>query len=246
MNIPMNDTALNSPEAIKRLLEGIGNVELQIAKSDRYDWVARTLKRTGYLRLRKRDKSNDYIRLANISISHLYNLRESKTYQLQRHHYTKTQRSPVNLGERRKPNPENRPGFIRIDTVHQGDQDKQKGVYHINAVDEVTQFEVVCSVEKISENYLISVLEILLDKFPFVIINFHSDNGSEYINQRVVDLLNKLHINLTKSRSRHSNDNALAESKNGSVVRKHFGYVHIPQKWAPTNLSNFTPFDKEW
>ena len=57
MNIPMNDAALNSPEAIKRLLEGIGNVELQIAKSDRYDWVARTLKRTGYLRLRKRDKS---------------------------------------------------------------------------------------------------------------------------------------------------------------------------------------------
>ena len=66
------------------------------------------------------------------------------------------------------------PGYIRIDTVHQGDQDKQKGVYHINAVDEVTQFEVICSVEKISEVYLLPVLEELLDTFPFVIINFHS------------------------------------------------------------------------
>jgi transposase InsO family protein len=56
--------------------------------------------------------------------------------------------------------------------------------------------------------------------------------GSEYINRRVAELLEKLLIEFTKSRSRHSNDNALAESKNGSVVRKIFGYGHIPQKWA--------------
>jgi hypothetical protein len=140
----------------------------------------------------------------------------------------------VQIGERRKPNPEGKPGFIRIDTVHQGDQDKQKGVYHINAVDEVTQFEVVFSVEKISETCLIPALEVLLKTFPFTIINFHSDNGSEYINKFVVKLLKKLHVELqTKSRSRHSNDNALVESKNGAIVRKQLGYVHIPQKWAP-------------
>jgi hypothetical protein len=45
-------------------------------------------------------------------------------------------------------------------------------------------------------------------------------------------LLGKLFIEFTKSRSRHSNDNALAESKNASIVRKQFGYEHIPQKWA--------------
>ena len=116
--------------------------------------------------------------------------------------------------------------------MHQGDQDKVKGVYHINAVDEVTQFEVVCSVEKISENYLMPALEQMLESFPFVIRGFHSDNGSEYINRRVAKLLKKLFIEFTKSRSRHSNDNALAESKNASVVRKLFGYIHIPQKWA--------------
>ena len=173
-----------------------------------------------------------YQHLKDISISHLYNLRHSVTYQRQRLHFEKTKSNSVPIGERRKPRPDGKPGYIRIDTVHQGDQDKEKGVYHINAVDEVTQFEVISSVEKISENHLIPVLESIIERFPFVIINFHSDCGSEYINQHVVRLLNKLHIELTKSRARHCNDNALAECKNGAIVRKYLGYVHIPQKHA--------------
>jgi hypothetical protein len=48
----------------------------------------------------------------------------------------------------------------------------------------------------------------------------------------VAALLEKMRIEQTKSRARHSNDNALAESKNGSVVRKAFGYSHIPQRFA--------------
>ena len=174
-----------------------------------------------------------YQRLTNISVSHLYNLRGSDRYKRQRRTFTKTQSRQVPIGERRKPQPEGKPGYIRIDTVHQGDQDKVKGVYHINAVDEVTQFEIVCSVERISEHYLMPALEQMLHSFPFAILGFHSDNGSEYINQQVAKLLQKLFIEFTKSRSRHSNDNALAESKNASVVRKIFGYTHIPQKWAP-------------
>ena len=96
----------------------------------------------------------------------------------------------------------------------------------------MTQFEVVISVEKISEHYLIPVLEALLAAFPFKIINFHSDNGSEYVNNTVAKLLGKLLIEFTKSRPRHSNDNALAEGKNAAVVRKIFGYIHIPQRYA--------------
>lgn len=174
-----------------------------------------------------------YKRLSTISVSHLYNLRSSKPYLQKRRHFTKTQRTRVPIGERRKPNPQGQPGYIRIDTVHQGDQDGEKGVYHINAVDEVTQMEVISSVEKISEQCLIPVLERILESFPFVIKELHSDNGSEYINRHVVKLLKKLLIELTKSRARHSNDNALVEGKNGSVIRKHLGYMYIPQRWAP-------------
>jgi len=189
----------------------------------------------------------DFIRLANISVSHIYNLRQSAGYKKIRCHFEKT-KSPkgVHIGERRKPQADNKPGYIRIDTVHQGDLDGMKGVYHINAVDEVTQFEIVASVEKISEAYLLPVLKILLEAFPFKIINFHSDNGGEYINHWVAKLLNKLNIEMTKSRPRHSNDNALAEGKNAAIVRKTFGYSHIPQHFAKRinkfNVSALNPY----
>ena len=181
----------------------------------------------------------EYERLASISVSHLYNLRKSLSYGRLRRHFEKTKPRQIPIGERRKPAPNGRPGYIRIDTVHQGDLDGKKGVYHVNAVDEVTQFEVVCTVEKISEYYLIPILTQLLEAFPFSVRGFHSDNGSEYINKRVAELLDKLLIEFTKSRSRQSNDNALAESKNGSVVRKIFGYSHIPSRFAQRiNLFN--------
>ena len=324
--ITMNDDKLDSPKAIRAFLGGADKLKFSVPKSNRYSFLAATLKRTNYFRLSKKDKGpvreymelmtgyswsqlkrliaqykekqwigqsrsprntfkkrythidvcllaqtdeahqtlsgpatkklferayhvygeSAYERLASISVSHLYNLRKSNGYIRQRRYFTKTQRTAVKIGQRRKPCPNGQPGYIRIDTVHQGDQDKEKGVYHINAVDEVTQFEVVCSVEKISENYLVPVLEELLKTFPFEVINFHSDNGSEYINRIVADLLNRMHIKMTKSRARHSNDNALAESKNGSIVRKYFGYVHIKQKWAPLinefNHNHLTPY----
>ena len=187
-----------------------------------------------------------YKRLSEISISHIYNLRKNKIYIDKRRKFEKTKSSSVKIGKRKKPRPNGKPGYIRIDTVHQGDQDKQKGVYHINAVDEVTQFEIICSVEKISEVYLIPILEDILSLFPFKIKGFHSDNGSEYINHRVAKLLNKLHIELTKSRARQSSDNGLAETKNGCIIRKHLGYEHIPQKWAPFvnefNKKYLTPY----
>ena len=79
---------------------------------------------------------------------------------------------------------------------------------------------------------MLPVIWQLLDEFPFVILGFHSDNGSEYINYQVAKLLEKLRVEFTKSRPRHSNDNALAKSKNAAVVSKHLGYAHIPQYCA--------------
>ena len=105
-------------------------------------------------------------------------------------------------------------------------------MYHINAVDGVTQWQLVATCERISEAYLLPVLAELLAGFPFPILGFHADNGSEYINRRVAALLTKLHVEFTQSRPRHSNDNALVETKNGAVVRKHLGYAHIPQRFA--------------
>jgi transposase InsO family protein len=168
-----------------------------------------------------------YERLARLSVAHLYNLRKTGTYRKRRVVYQVTRPTAVSIGERRQPDPQGRPGYLRVDTVHQGDQDGIKGVYHINAVDEVTQWEVVGAVEQISERWLLPVLEAMMEQFPFLILGFHSDNGSEFINHTVANLLNKLLVEQTKSRPRHSNDNGLVESKNGAVIRKHIGYGHI-------------------
>jgi IS30 family transposase len=166
-------------------------------------------------------------RLANLSVAQLYRLRQSHTYRKRRGAYQPTRPTQVAIGERRAPQPNGRPGYLRVDTVHQGDLDSVKGVYHINAVDEVTQWQVVGATPQISEAWLLPVLEAMLEQFPFRVRGFHSDNGSEFINHTVAELLNKLLVEQTKSRPRRSNDNGLAESKNGAVVRKHMGYTHI-------------------
>jgi transposase InsO family protein len=173
-----------------------------------------------------------YERLATISVSHLYNLRHSFRYNAERLVHTKTRPTALAIGVRKAPVPDGRPGFIRIDSVHQGDLDGAKGVYHVNAVDCVTQWQVVGSCPRLTEEFMLPLLRAMFDQFPFRILGFHADNGSEYINHQVAKMLGKLHIDLTKSRPRTSNDNALAETKNGAVVRKIFGYAHIAQEHA--------------
>jgi transposase InsO family protein len=175
----------------------------------------------------------EYERLASISVAHIYNLRRHKRYRERRMNYRKTQPVQIAIGERRKPQPGGKPGYLRVDTVHQGDLDGIKGVYHINAVDEVTQWQVVGAVAAITQKHLEPVLRAMLSQFPFPVRGFHSDNGSEFINDTVSGLLKDLLIEQTKSRPRRSNDNGLVESKNGAVIRKHMGYGYIAQGYAP-------------
>jgi len=171
-------------------------------------------------------------RLAQISVAQIYRFRNSESYRKRNTSYQPTRPTPIPIGQRRKPRPEGRPGYLRIDTVHQGDRDGAKGLYHINAVDEVTQWEIVAATPQISELWLIPALEQILEQFPFVIRGFHSDNGSEFINYTVARLLEKLLIEQTKSRAHRSGDNGLVESKNGAVVRKHLGFGHIGAQHA--------------
>lgn len=169
----------------------------------------------------------EYERLAGISVSHLYNLRSSAAYRRQGVVWEVTRASQVTVAERRRPEPEGQPGWLRVDAVHQGDWDGHKGVYHINAVDTVTQWQVIGCASRISHEYLKPVLEAMLHQFPFQLRGFHADNGSEFINWDVARMLEALHLDFTKSRACRSQDNALVEGKNGAVVRKLIGYGHI-------------------
>jgi transposase InsO family protein len=173
-----------------------------------------------------------YARLAGISVAQMYRFRNWAAYRKRNTTYQPTRPTVIRIGERRKPQPQGRPGYLRIDTVHQGDHNGLKGIYHINAVDEVTQWEIVAATPQISELWLIPLLETMLQQFPFAIHGFHSDNGSEFINHTVAKLLEKLLIEQTKSRAHRSGDNGLVEAKNGAVIRKHIGFRHIGAEHA--------------
>jgi transposase InsO family protein len=195
--------------------------------------------------------NQEFVRLAGISVSHLYNLRRKPQYIKGAAVFESTRPSAVSIAQRRKPDPQGQPGFLRVDTVHQGDWNGSKGVYHINAVDTVTQWQVVgCSI-KISEQFLLPILEAMLHQFPFRILGFHADNGSEFINYTVARLLEKLRVEFTKSRAYHTTDNALVEGKNGAIIRKHIGYGHIAgehaealQKFYTAHLNPYLNFHR--
>ena len=182
----------------------------------------------------------NYLNIANISVSHIYNLRKNNIQYINANilNYTKTKAVSTDIGERTKPLPCGKPGYIRADSVHHGDRDGEKGVYHINFVDEVTQWEMIGCVPQITDEYIEPLLLQVLEAFPFKIINFHSDNGSEYINHKVESILNRLLIKQTKSRARKSTDNALVEGKNGSIIRKHMGRNFIAKENA-TMINDF-------
>jgi hypothetical protein len=81
-------------------------------------------------------------------------------------------------------------------------------------VDAVTQWEILGCARRISEQHLAPILEAMLHQFPFVILGFHADNGSEFVNHTVAKLLNKLLVEeFTRSRPNRSSGNALVEEK---------------------------------
>ena len=187
-------------------LDGTQAVAFCVAttKQERYQWVQNTLVTFRYMQSNKADKGLITCLLMKVTgYSHAQIKRLIQQYRTSGViTVTKTRPNPkaVMIGQRCKPSPNNQLGYIRIDSVHQGDQDKRKGVYHINTVDEVTQMQVVVTVARITEAFMLPALEQILATFPFEIRGFHADNGGEYINYSVTELVETRRIELTKFR----------------------------------------------
>ena len=80
--------------------------------------------------------------------------------------------------------------------------------------------------------------EITQREIIFIIRGFHFDKNSESVNHAVAQLLNKLLIRFTRSRLKHTDDNGLVETKNGTMLHKKLEYVHIPQAYAESPLDD--------
>ncbi len=191
-------------------------------------------------------------RLATISNGHVYNLRASATYRATRTAWSKTRPTTVAIGLRQAPEPEGRPGHVRVDTVHAWTSSTLATATASRTCTSSTWSKpTACgrrprSSSSSGRRRHLRVLPGAAARGPAAVLPVPRPRlprrqrvaqrraGSEYINHRVAALLEKLRVErFTKSRARHSNDNALVEGKNANVIRKWFGHDHIPQRFAP-------------
>lgn len=200
-----------------KLLEKTDELHLRLSDMATKEILRREYERFGH---------QEFQTISRVSHSHIDNLRDAPIYKNSWVNHTKARVVPI--GITMPPENMGKPGSIRVDAVHQSE------VFHINSVDEMTQWEIIVCVPQISEACMIPAIGQIINQYPFTIFNFHSDRGGETINYQVASFLQRLLIKQTKSRSNHASDNALVETKNGSIIRKNMGWQHINQQLADT------------
>lgn len=117
------------------------------------------------------------------------------------------------------------PGVIEADTVaHCGPTLIGEFARTLTMTDIVTGWTENCSIRNNASKWIVEGIEALQGQFPFALVIFDSDCGSEFINHEVADWLQSRDIAQTRSRPYQKNDQAHVESKNNHVVRKHAFY----------------------
>ena len=117
------------------------------------------------------------------------------------------------------------PGWVQIDLVgHEGGDNNGHFFYSLDATDVATGWTEVITVRSKGERIVATGLAELQRRFPFHIAGIHSDNGSEFINHHLARWCDVHKITFTRGRASHKNDQAHAEQKNWSVVRRNVGY----------------------
>lgn len=117
------------------------------------------------------------------------------------------------------------PGVIEADTVaHCGPTLIGEFARTLTMTDLVIGWTENASIRNNASKWIIEGIEELAERFPFDLVIFDSDCGSEFINHEVADWLGDRDIAQTRSRPYQKNDQAHVESKNNHVVRKHAFY----------------------
>ena len=78
-----------------------------------------------------------------------------------------------------------------------------------------------------SRELIVETIERVRQTLPFPLVSLDTDNGTEFVNEVLVDYCAKRGIGLTRSRPYLKNDQAWIEQKNGAVVRRMVGYARL-------------------
>jgi hypothetical protein len=125
-------------------------------------------------------------------------------------------------GERQKP------GFWQIDTVHHcGNSTQGQYLHTLTATDVASGWIELRALLNNAHKWTFQALSQILATVPFPVLEFHSDNGSEFINHATEIWCAKENVPFTRSREHKKNDNCFVEQKNGAVVRQYAGYDRL-------------------
>jgi transposase InsO family protein len=119
-----------------------------------------------------------------------------------------------------------RPGFVEIDLVgHEGGNSSGEFAFTLTVTDVATGWTVNRSVKNKAAKWVFEALEHVIAVFPFPILGIDSDNGSEFINQHLLDFCAERELTFTRSRPGNKNDGCYVEQKNWARVRELVGYL---------------------
>jgi hypothetical protein len=118
-----------------------------------------------------------------------------------------------------------RPGFVEIDTVfHDGGNRGGGHAFTLTVTDIATGWTENRSLPDRAAKTVLAALNDIARRMPFPILGVDSDNGSEFINQDLLDWCQGRQITFTRARPGNKNDGCHVEQKNWTVVRATVGY----------------------
>lgn len=140
------------------------------------------------------------------------------------------------------------PGFIESDTVHHcGETVAGQYVLTVNFDDIATGWTEQRAIWGKGEAGVLTQTKDIENSLPFKIIGFDSDNGGEFINQKLVNYFTcrvKDPVQFTRSRAYHSNDNSHVEQKNWTHVHQWLGYDRFENPVITDLLNDL--YKNEW
>lgn len=190
-------------------------------------WMAELLQNHGELRL------NDDLKqkLTTISVSTIKRLVKSPEHRLDKIAFRKATSKPnsrlkAKIPIKRIPWDTCMPGHFEIDTVHHcGDNVQGIYVHTLQLLDVASGWSEIVPVYGNSFAAMKDGFDYLLARLPFPVLEFHPDNGSEFINQLLLKYWKDLapNLDITRSKPYRKNDNRFVEENNNSLIRAYVG-----------------------
>lgn len=122
------------------------------------------------------------------------------------------------------------PGHFEVDTVHHcGNASNGFYFYTLQLVDVATGWSEITAIYGNSYAAMKDGFDFLLARLPFPVLEFHPDNGPEFVNQLLIKYWqDRVHnVSLSRSKPYRKNDNRFVEENNHSLVRAYIGHSRL-------------------